>query len=83
VTVPEKDGDLYFTVESYYLGMIPSVCSYWELNSYIMWLEKNDEILSTAEYDEWTNYPAFVSEDDYEAGDTFKINVLIDFAGLS
>lgn len=27
VTVPAKSGDLYFTVESYYMYMVPSVCS--------------------------------------------------------
>lgn len=26
VTVPAKDGDLYFTVESYYQGMVPKGC---------------------------------------------------------
>jgi hypothetical protein len=27
ITVPAKSGDLYFSVESYYLNMIPSVCT--------------------------------------------------------
>lgn len=26
VTVPAKSGDLYFSVETYYLNMIPFVC---------------------------------------------------------
>jgi len=27
ISVPAKSGDLYFSVESYYLNMIPSVCT--------------------------------------------------------
>ena len=27
ITVPAKSGDLYFTVESYYAGIIPNVCT--------------------------------------------------------
>lgn len=27
VTIPEKSGDLYFTVESYYRNMVPSSCT--------------------------------------------------------
>lgn len=30
VTVPENDGDLYFSAETYYQGMTPQACTYYE-----------------------------------------------------
>ncbi len=28
VTIPENNGDLYFTAETYYQGMIPAMCQW-------------------------------------------------------
>lgn len=44
VTVPDNDGDLYFTAETYYPGMIPSVCQWFEQNEVTMSLYQNDTL---------------------------------------
>jgi hypothetical protein len=48
-----------------------------------MYITQNDEIISYAEYDEYHNYPMFISEDEYEAGDDFSIYIAFDWAGFS
>jgi hypothetical protein len=55
--------------------MQPKACTWFEHNEVIMYAMKNDELITYAEYDEWTNYPLFVSEDEYEAGDWFKLTI--------
>lgn len=37
----EKKGDLYFTLESYYYGMIPAACSVYKMPFNYWKIEKN------------------------------------------
>ena len=53
VSVPAKNGDLYFTVESYYYAMIPYTCQFWSV-PYVSWsLRKNGALVESHDYYEW------------------------------
>lgn len=81
MTIPEKNGDLYFTIEGYFQGMVPDSC--WEgyypiikLNTY-----KNTKDVKLHQYWYYDAYhqPAIFLESGYEAGDKIILEVLYDW----
>lgn len=82
VTPTAQSGDLYFTVETYYLGMVPSLCQLFWDTPFAMWsLYKNNVHVKSHWYDEYWTIPVIVSEADYAAGDVFTVEVDYDFTG--
>ena len=83
ITVPEKRGDLYFTVETYYYNMIPSMCQYSNVPLSQWTVYKNNVAQETHYYYEYQSYPYMVEESSYEAGDVFTINVDYTWYGVT
>lgn len=85
ITVPEKKGDLYFNVESYYFNQVHKACFWLEsqgMTSKYFNIYKNSIKLYSYEliYDSipinW-----YIPEWNYTAGDKFQISVKYDWAG--
>lgn len=79
VTIPKRDGDLYFGVESYYTSMYPFQCTEYKLPTVTFKLSKNDETLTELKYSEQRHKPYLVREDSYGEGDVFKMSVQYDW----
>lgn len=75
-TADDQTGELYFTVETYYLGQISMLCQLFDAVPYAGWkLIQNGEIIAEKEYYEYFTAPVMVAEADYNAGDVFTIEV--------
>lgn len=79
VTVPARDGDLYFTAESYYYAMVPSSCWGGFAPNLTLTLYKNGAQIATINYLDMFHWPLQVAEADYSAGDAFKLAVKYDW----
>ena len=88
VAVPEKNGDLYFNVDSYYYNMMPAECttgSYPDIEGNqvnvflpIVALIVTNQRTNESDYEyyfEQQSRPIYVSSEAYEAGDTFTVEV--------
>jgi len=77
VTVPRKDGDLYFTVETYFQGMVPSLCWGGEAPTVDFRVYRNSKknLIKRLHYQEFWHKPILVEEGEYEAGDKFYVSV--------
>jgi hypothetical protein len=77
ITVPRKSGDLYFTAEGYYNGMVPRDCqgSYGAPLLLVQLFNGNNELPDYAFSPDKLNYPLMVEESSYRAGDTFTLKV--------
>lgn len=76
VTVPQKDGDLYFTLETNYPGMTPSECiggAYGGYNVINFVVKKGNSQVFQSAYADQTAKVAHVKERDYSAGSTFTL----------
>lgn len=81
MTVPAVDGDLYFTVDGYYPGSIPSSC--WQHGaapSVAVSVYKNTadaaNLVSSYTQNDYFSYPIQILSNEYSAGDKFYITVL-------
>lgn len=73
VVVPAKNGDLYFTVESYYYGAVPTTCWGGYYPKLTQTLLKNGVEIDKKEFDLMFHIPMQVLEADYSASDVFTI----------
>lgn len=81
VTPPAQSGDLYFSVETYYYGMIPYLCQFWSA-PYSQWvLRQNGVVVESHDYMEYQSYPTLVESADYAAGDVFTVDVNYSWSG--
>lgn len=86
MTLPAKNGDLYFTVESYFQGMVPASCWTGEYPVVKFTLYKNTKDKKWSQYWYYDAYhkPAQILESEYEAGDKIILEVTYDwFDGYS
>ena len=77
VTLPAKQGDLYFEVESYYWGILRPKCHPLTGQPPYLSLEvrqNGNSIFQSSDYALYSSL-VLVYEADYEAGDEFTINV--------
>lgn len=78
MTIPNQDGDLYFTVETYLPGAVPNSC--WQMGDApsvtfnVYKGDTNNLIQSVVTFNIY-NWPIQVLEADYAAGDKFIITV--------
>jgi hypothetical protein len=88
VEVPQKNGDLYFTVEGYLNNMMPDACTTGEYHDhegetynvdvpvvFIKVQRNKEETYYSQHYFEQFNFPILVPEGDYSAGDKFKVSM--------
>ena len=81
IEIPRKDGEIYFSVETYYQNIIPQNCVLDEFSMPLVifgllqnGLESENVIDAWYYYDQF-HRPIGVSEDSYEAGDVFTVYV--------
>jgi hypothetical protein len=73
--VPAQSGDLYFTVDTYYQGTIPWICTFFYQPQVTYTVKKNGNILKTMTYEEQWIEPYLVAESTYAAGDAFTMEI--------
>ena len=80
ITVPQNDGDLYFTLETYYPGMVQQSCIGGSYGGYnIINFEVyngRSRVMQSAYADQYAKV-AHVKERDYRAGSTFTIKAQV------
>lgn len=82
MTVPAKDGSLYFSVETYYQEMIPNECTTGEYSGYTLpnpvldmslYEDGSSSYTTYKVYSDQFNYPFLIT--DYTAGTVFSLKV--------
>ena len=82
--MPAKDGDLYFSAETYIQNIVDQACSGDTFPIVYVRIYQNDPnaaAIKTAYYYDAYAVPLAVAESAYNAGDTFYIKVLYDWKG--
>lgn len=83
-TASDQTGDLYFTVETYYLGQVSYFCQFFGSTPFASWkLYQNGVLLSENDYWEYFTEPVLVEEGSYTAGDEFTVEVDYDWYGFN
>ena len=78
---PYRRGDLYISVESYYMQMIPNTCTN-GVNPLLKYtVYRNGAFLGYKWYYDQFHYPYLIKEADYASRDVFEITVLWDWKG--
>ena len=83
--MPAQDGDLYFTVESYFQAMVPVICTSAEAPAIKFEVYKNSISSANLVYSrddfELFHWPVQVLASNYSAGDKFLITVQYTWGG--
>lgn len=81
VTVPANNGDLYFSVDGYFQGMVPDSCwsGAYPIIRFTVYKNTQDVIVKNLYYYDAYHIPVQVTSGSYSAGDKFIMTVAYDW----
>jgi len=81
VTVPSNDGDLYFSVDGYFQGMVPDSCwsGSYPVIRFTVYKNTQDVIVKYLYYYDAYHIPIQISSGSYSADDKFILEVTYDY----
>lgn len=81
VTIPSNDGDLYFSVDGYFQGMVPDACwsGVYPIVQFTVYKNSMDVIQKSYYYYDAYHLPVQVLSSSYSAGDKFIMTVTYDW----